>query len=160
MKRISFVCGVTAWLALSPLSAVAAAIDAVVVWKSAGDRMVVLLDERPQVLFSGEDVIVQTVKNRIVLPVGEVKRFTYESVSPSGVNGLHAGDVQVSLSDGQLRLTAQKAGLPVGLYGADGRLLQSVTAGSDGTAEMDISRFPSGTYIIKTSTGNFKITKP
>lgn len=160
MKRLSFVLGMTAWIALSPLSAVATDIDAVVVWKSAGEKMVVLLDERPQVLFSGGDVIVQTVKNRVVLPAGEVKRFTYESVSPSGVSSLHSGDVRISLSDGRLRLTAQKAGSLVELYGADGRLLQSVPAGADGTAAMDINRFPSGTYIIKTSAGNFKITKP
>lgn len=160
MKRLSFVCGMAVLSVLSPFSAWSAAVDAVVVWKSDGSKLVVMLEKLPRVVFSGRELLVQTLEGQIALPAGEVSRFTYESVTPSGVNGPSSGSVQISLLAGRLGFTGQKAGSQVELYGADGRQLQSATAGSDGTAAMDVSRFPSGTYIVKTSAGNFKINKP
>lgn len=160
MKKLPLMCVITAWLVLLPLPAWAEDVNAVVVWKTGGERLVVLLDEQPQVLFSGQDLLVRTAKGTVALPAGEVSRFTYEHVSVSGLAELRTGDVRIGLSDGRLRISALKSGSPVVLYGADGRLLASVAAGNDGMAVMDVHRFPSGTYIVKTSAGNFKINKP
>lgn len=160
MKKYRFFLWLAVVLAALPLFARAADIGVVVVWKSDGSKMIVSLDEQPQVSFAGEDLVVQTRKSRMAWPVREVLRFTYESASSTGLGRLRPGDARVSLSGGRLRFSALKAGSPVELYGADGRQLLSAKAGADGVVTVDAGSIPAGTYIVKTSAGNFKIHKP
>lgn len=152
--------GITALFALLPSFVRAAEVDAVVVWKSGGEKVVIMLDDQPKVFFSGEELVVQTLNGRVALPACEVRRFTYEGVAASGLSELRSGDVRVSLSDGRLRLAALESGSAVRLYGADGRQVVSVKAGADGSAVVDVRSYPAGTYVVKTSAGNFKIHKP
>lgn len=68
--------------------------------------------------------------------------------------GVEGGEEQVSLTlgpsptQGMLLLAGMEDGVPVTVLDISGRLLLSSEASRDGTAELDISEFPPGSYIV------------
>ena len=134
-------------------------VNAVVFWKTDGQKVTVLLDEQPKVMFTADALRVQARQSELSFPAGEVRRFTYETVDATGIASASRGEVRFRLSDNVLHLSALQGRSPIEIYSADGKLLRSVAADAAGSGVVDVRGFPAGVYVIKTSVGTLKIRK-
>ena len=67
--------------------------------------------------------------------------------------------IRISVSAGAVLVDGLKPADKVSLYGANGALLFSVKADTQGRATINVSRLATGVYIVYTPTNSFKFTK-
>lgn len=135
-------------------------INSLVIWKTNGERINILLNENPKVTFTENEMTITTKMNKVSFSATDVIRFTYEDI-PTGINNVAKGnDAMFSIEDEYLNLSNLSQSSLIHIYRTDGTLLSTAKANSNGSAKINIANFASGIYIVKTSVGNFKIHKP
>ena len=144
---------------LCSLSSWAEDINAMMLHLASGKQVVCLLDEKPVVTFSGEELILTTHMNEVSYQSSDVLKFTYLYVDPSGVNQLPMQSMFTLRGNG-LSVVGAEPGSQVAVYSVDGMLVASAKADKKGTASIVLPEQSGKVYVVKTSVANFKITKP
>ncbi|MBR1447962.1 MAG: T9SS type A sorting domain-containing protein [Prevotella sp.] len=126
-----------------------------------GSQRIFMLNERPQLLWEGDNVILTTQTVELTIPCADFKGFTMTGEA-SDVKGLAKGCSRVAIgADGQLHATGLKAGSMLTVYDAAGRTLHQQTIGTSGQATVNLSAQPAGTYMVKIDhQPTLKIRKP
>ena len=113
-----------------------------------GSSRVFLLNERPQLLWEGDNVILTTPTVELTIPRADFKGFTIGE--SDGVRDIVDGNSRVTIgTDGQLRATGLKAGSMLTVYDAAGRTLHQQAVGAGGQVTVSLSAQPAGTYLVK-----------
>ncbi len=119
-----------------------------------------MLDEKPEITFSGSELTVKSEKTTAAFSLSDVLRFTYQKEDEAGINELQADEVALDYVNGTLIISNLKAGESVGVFALDGKQVQKLTARRAGTFRISLSAIPSGVYIVKAGVTSYKITKP
>lgn len=142
------------------LSSWAEDINALMLHLSSGKQVVCLLDEKPIVKFSGDDLVLTTHMNEVSYNSADVLKFTYLYVDPSGISQVNIPHCMFSLSGNTLAVTGAEPDSQITVYTVDGALVASAKTNKKGATSISLPG-PSGkVYVVKTPVANFKITKP
>lgn len=125
-----------------------------------GRQVIVLLDSEPVITFPGDQFVLSTHMNVVSYNAGEISKYTYASVVPSGITNPDAGGTTFAFTESGIVATHLAPGSAVGVYSVDGALVSSGKADVHGNATIGVPARSGAVYVIKTSVVNFKITKP
>lgn len=112
------------------------------------------LAELPRIQLTDLTVSITCGTNVIELPRAEVRGYKIGTHDFSGVSALGA-DTSIAVDGMTISISGLKAGTPVWLYSADGRMAASATADGDGRLSLTASH--PGTYILRTDKSNIKL---
>lgn len=144
--------------------------NALVIWTKDGAKTTyVLLNRKPQMMFSGTNLVVMFVSPDIPasewsissIPLANVQRFTYELVeAPDAISAPEQEQLPFSYqNDGTIIINNVEAGQPVGIYSLDGKLLQQLPPQTSGDYRLSLSGLTPGVYLLKAGKLTTKITK-
>ncbi|MCD8235577.1 MAG: hypothetical protein LUD00_02750 [Prevotellaceae bacterium] len=143
--------------------AVSASIDginALMIHGKSGEKVTILLDEKPAVRFEGDDIVVTTHMNVVSYVSADVVKFTYVSVTPDGMSNPGLFGAVFSFGNDFVRMENQAPHIRVSIYSVDGKLLSSVMTDSKGCASMQLPEPTAAVYVVKTPSSTFKISRP
>lgn len=127
---------------------------------ASGKQVVCMLDEKPVVSFSGDELILTTHMNEVRYQSEDVLKFTYLNVNPTTVNTAEMSQSMFSFSENTLSITGAEPDSPVAVYSVEGILVASAKTDKKGSAIVSLPEQSGKVYVVKTSIANFKITKP
>lgn len=157
MVKINNIKSLVVALAVGCMPMLASAINAVVVTDADGEETVFALADKPKVTFSAEALVITAGDGRVEYPIDKGAKFTFEQRDLSSISDVESGSAVFVIGD-VVEARGLKAGSAVAAYSADGRLIASAAADSEGNASLDLSH-AHGAIIISTTSKTIKIIK-
>lgn len=102
--------------------------------------------------------MITTAQTTINYPLAKILRYTYED-SSQGINDTKELGICITHRSDEVIVTGLQQGKTIFAYGADGK--QLISKRSDGSKRqvLSLSQLPTGVYVIKAETVNYKFTK-
>lgn len=150
----------TLLLLLFPAGVSADGINALLLWKADNKCVSVLLDKQPTVKFTADEINITTLDGIISFPANEIRRFTYGYDPVAIENVKAAGGFEFSFKGNTLRISHLPGGSPVEVFDTEGKQTASARTDGSGNTAISFAAMPTGVYVVKTQSGNFKISKP
>ncbi len=149
-------------LLLSSLAAMASSegVNALMIHGKSGEKVTILLDEKPKVRFQGNDLVVTTHMNVVNYASDDVVKFSYVSVDPNDVSNPGLLGVVFAFDKGAVRMQNLPPYVRVSVYTVDGKLISSSMTDSKGCASLNLPESVASVYIVKTPSSTFKISRP
>ena len=131
------------------------------VWLKNGQRIDLLLSEKPNVQFNEGSLKFVTSGTAIEYNASDVKEFTLEAISPTGINNFSADDKDcvITQSGNTLSVSGAEPYAKFYLYTAGSMLVSTYVANGNGTLSMSLDQLGQGVYILKTASTTFKVMK-
>ena len=145
-------------LLLALLSSSTAKSQTLVVWQKDGSKVYYNLDHQPKTTFTTDDLVITTAQTTISYPLAKILRYTYESGS-QGIDDLKKQGICITHKDDEVIVTGLPQGKTISVYGADGKQLLSKRSDGSTRQVLSLSQLPTGVYVIKAETVNYKIMK-
>lgn len=123
---------------------------------------------KPVMTFTENDVVFSAIvdgKDYVVsYPIRNLAKFTFTTSEnpgnpPTEVQEVEQSDIRFLIDNYTITVTGLAQDLPVNVYSADGRLLNTGKADRNGTASFSIEELPAGTYIVNSQGITFKVLK-
>ena len=145
----------------STLPSAAESLNALKVMQKDGTELTFYLDQKPQVLFQGDYLVVKTETSQTWFFMYWIQRFTYDlyEEDEDGINVPDGDPSGFNYKDGVILMSKLKKNAAVGIYTPDGKMLRQFTANNDGTCRLSLSTLPKGVYLIKAGNLTYKITR-
>ncbi len=146
------------------MSAVAWSASCVVVEQTNGDKSEFLLSTTPQVKCDSNAITLTTTETEIVFSYSDVKKAYISEASSSPESGVEPilqknTSYHVAINDATVIVSGMKENESVNLFSMDGKLLCTAQADADGRAEVSLSQFIKGVYVVKVGSQSFKIVR-
>ena len=125
-----------------------------------GADVIILLDERPKVIFDNNDLVIATQTRMVNYPAEEVLKFTYLDELPVHVDNVTFSGMVLSFDDGKLMVQHLAPNTAVTVCSVDGRLLASGQSDAQGRVSLTLPEVPGGVYVVQTPSVTFKLRKP
>lgn len=129
-----------------------------VIWQKDGSKVYYSLDEQPKTTFTTEELVITTNNATINYPLGKIQRYTYEGGS-LGINDIKAQGVTISHHGDEIIVIGIPVGKYIYVYSVDGKQLLSKQSDGSNRQTLSLSKLPTGVYIIKAETINYKFLK-
>ena len=131
------------------------------VWLNNGQRIDILLSEKPTVKFTEGFLRFEAPSTAIEYSASEVKEFTLESMPSSGIKSLSSNGKNwaFSQSGDVLSISGAEPYAKIQLYSAGGVLISTHAVDGNGTLNIPLNRLDHRVYILKTTSTTFKIMK-
>ena len=139
-------------LFLSALSAYAEDAQLIIKQKS-GNETVLELSSNPIITFEGEDMVVTNDVTTFIVPLSDVDDYVFNT-TPTNIQ---RQVIEPTLHGSHLIFRGLPHGAEVNIYSVDGKRVGTQNADGIGSADVDLSKFPKGTFIIGTSKNRIKI---
>lgn len=118
------------------------------------------LQERPQMQFVGNYVVVRTSEIKLLQFRNLVKAyFIDENNDPDAIKNATQCDGQVSLQPNAIHLAGFKPFIPVHIYEINGNLARKMQINADGALTLSLDDLNTGIYVVKAGETVFKIAK-
>lgn len=156
MKRIAL----SFLMAVVALSSWAEDINAMMLHLASGKQVICLLDEKPIVTFSGDELVLTTHMSEVSYQSADVLKFTYLCVDPVSVNEVGVQQSMFSFVGNSLAVSGAEPDSQIAVYSVDGALVASTKTNKKGAASIVLPEQSGKVYVVKTSVANFKITRP
>lgn len=134
--------------------------NALVLHTTKGNDVTILLEERPIMFFSDNNLVVKTHMNMFHYPFENLLSFSYKNVISSAVDRLRYLNVTFTFKGNTIIASNLSPLTNLSIYKIDGVLVSSVTADENGSAEVLLQEQAGAVFVIKTSSTTFKIVKP
>lgn len=129
-----------------------------VIWQKDGSKVYYSLDEQPKTTFTSEDLVITTNSATISYPLTKIQRYTYEGGS-LGINDIKAHGISISHHGEDIIVIDLPVGKSISIYSIDGKQLLSKQSDGSNRQTLSLSTLPTGVYIIKAETINYKFMK-
>lgn len=129
-----------------------------VIWQKDGNKVYYSLDEQPKTTFTTEELVITTNNATINYPLAKIQRYTYEGGS-LGINDIKAQGVAISHHGDEIIVIGFPVGKSISVYSIDGKQLMSRQSDGSNRQTLSLSTLPTGVYIIKAETINYKFMK-
>ena len=129
------------------------------VWLNNGQRIDLLLSEEPTTTFADGILKFKASGTAIEYKASDVKEFTFEALSSSGINGVSQDgkDCIVNQAGNVLNVSGAAPYAEVNLYNSGGMLVSTHTADDTGSLSISLDKLGHGVYILKIATTTIKI---
>lgn len=129
-----------------------------VVWQTDNSKAYFNMEDEPKTTFEETDLVITTKTNVVRYPLSKILRYTFEGES-LGIKEVKEGGVLLSQHKDDITVTGlPKSGI-VNVYSTDGKLLLSKHSDGSDRITISLSSLPSGLYIIKAGSINYKYMK-
>lgn len=145
-------------LLLAILGSSTAKSQTLVIWQKDGSKVYYSLDEQPKTTFTTENLVITTNNATINYPLSKIQRYTYEEGS-LGINNIKADGVVISHHHDVITITGLPKGKSIHIHSIDGKQLLSKQSDGSNRQVISLSQFPTGVYVIKAETVNYKFMK-
>lgn len=133
---------------------------ALVIESAAGDTAIFVLDEKPKLTFSGTSLFVTSATYEAEYVLSDLRRYSFRQMQSSGINAAESGmQNSVRQDGGKIIVSGIKPGTSVKVFSVSGMAVSSAYADAGGHANVDITSFPTGIYIVKYGDNAIKIRK-
>lgn len=139
---------------LLTLSMSAIAFSGIEVTLTDGSSMVISMDERPVVTFSGSKLVIKTDVSTTEFERSKVKTFNY--LSSSSIEEINVGDCKVNNTGESLQFSNLPAGSEITVHDVSGKLVKSTVA--EGSYRINITDLSSGVYVVSVNGVSTKIS--
>lgn len=131
------------------------------VWLKNGQRIDLLLSEKPNVTYAEGTFKFEASTTVVEYNASEVKEFTLETTQSSGIRNMAADgkDCNIHQSGNMLNISGVEPNAMLRLYNAGGMLISTNMADGKGTFSISLDPLDHGVYILKMATTTFKIMK-
>ncbi|MCF2592156.1 hypothetical protein JQM97_14675 [Prevotella hominis] len=134
--------------------------NALVLHKSNGKSVVIMLGDTPKLSFEGADIIIQTHLMNVAYSSKDILGFTYEFVSTASIDKINSNsNICFKRENSHIFITGLDVDSSVMVFSLDGKVLSSIVANSDRNAIINLANIPVNVCVVKTSVGTFKISK-
>ena len=125
-----------------------------------GTQHVLLLSERPELLWEGGNIIISAGNTELCIPRTDFRGFS--ASDKDAIKIVKNGGSKVAVdANGRLKAEGLKAGSLIRVYDSSGQQVSQQTVASNGRATVRISGKSSGTFIVKIDNQPaIKIVKP
>lgn len=147
-------------LVQATISKASDAINALMLHRSNGQNVTIMLDQQPVVTFSNSDLVVATHMNTVIFPASEILKFSYVSVENDGISNPSVYGMICAFSENMLNVNNLKPSSSLQVYSADGTLIYSAFADNRGKISIPMQGTTGTVYLVKTSSMTLKIRKP
>ena len=117
------------------------------------------LKDKPKVTFEGTNLKVSAETGDISFALAGVLRFTYAMRSPTGISEQVEDPTGVTFEGDILVISQLKANAVASIYALDGKLIRQLKPQRTGTYRINLSKLPTGLYLVKADNVTYKITK-
>ncbi len=152
VKRFNFVLLALLLLMVIPMRAVDVQYLTIV---SQGNSVSFALSEKPVITYQYNQLVVATAKETIEIPVADITGTRFEE-SPSSIHNLMSED-KPQIKGCLICFSDLIHGTLVQVFTSDGHNIVKVKADYSGTAQVNLSEFPKGIYLIKAGKQTIKI---
>lgn len=129
-----------------------------VVYFTNGSATSFVVDDKPHVSFSENEILIRAKDMSTEYPVASVRKFAFADKSGLVSPELIDNEVRFTYTDRDcLGACGLKSNEPITLYRTDGTCALTTKANADGNAEIDLSNLEPGIYIVNTASKTFKI---
>ena len=125
-----------------------------VVWQKSGEKVYFDLADLPETTFEEGKLVIKTNQATVSYQLENILRYTYQGFVATGIEQ-QANDRTDEVTFGNL-----PEGSTVGLYAANGMLLEQFKTNAGKTFTLSIRHRPSGVYIVKAGKETIKLTRP
>ena len=148
MIKLLLACG----LLMSPVPGNAENRPSMVIYTTSGDYQIFISDN-PKMTYHDNLLVIRNDRGLTVsVEAADVRSFQFNgSDTPTGIRTADAAARSGSV------LSGLTAGSRIDVFGLDGKLVKSLKADKEGTAEIDFRQLPKGILVIKTEKGSLKI---
>ena len=134
--------------------------NAMVLHKSDGKSVTIMLGDLPKLSFDGNDVIIQTHLMNVTYSSKDILGFSYKFVPNTSIDKINSNSsVYFKRENGNIFIAGLDVDSSVMVFSLDGKVLCSNVANRVGKATINLTRIPVNVCIVKTSIGTFKISK-
>ena len=132
-----------------------------VVWQKSGEKVYYDLADLPETSFENGKLVIKTNRATVSYQLENILRYTYQGFVPTGIEQL-AGDrtVTVNREADEVTFGNLPEGTVVGIYAANGMMLEQLKTDGSKTLTISIRHRPSGVYIVKAGKETIKLTRP
>ena len=120
-----------------------------------GKPIIFALLEKPVITYQNNLLVVATSKETVEIPVGDISSIVFSGTSTAIHNLMSEGKPQVK--GGLAYFSDLKPGTLVYVFTSDGKNIAKVKADYNGTAQVSLSDFPKGVYLLKAGKQTIKI---
>ena len=120
-----------------------------------GKPIIFALLEKPMITYQNNQLVITTSKETVEIPVGDISSIVFSGTSTAIHNLMSEGKPQVK--GGLAYFSDLKPGTLVYVFTSDGKNMAKVKADYSGTAQVNLSEFPKGIYLIKAGKQTIKI---
>lgn len=145
-------------LLVSCLSAKASeVVNQLVVWTKNDAKMTYWLSDCPKMSFTETYMIVEHDGTKVNVAIEDIIKLTYEKAETTAIDNF-TKDSDFIFDGTSITLSGLYVGTDVHVYTIDGALVLKGRV-EDGGCTVDVSTFPTGIYIVKTSGATYKIIR-
>jgi len=131
-----------------------------VVWKKDGSKVAFALNEKPQVTFSENSLMINSTTVSVSYELKDMAKFTYEDSESQGIKNIENDKDSSFKFDGEMLLfPSLKAGSKVAIHNLGGVLVFSRTIEAAGDYSFPISHLDKGVYLVSVDGLTYKIVK-
>ena len=131
------------------------------VWLNNGQRIDLLLSEKPTTTFAEGILKFEAPGTAIEYKASEVKEFTLEDTQSSGIRNMSADskDCTINQSGNVLSISGAEPNAKLYLYNAGGMLVSTHAADGTGKLSISLDQLNRRAYILKIASTTLKIIK-
>lgn len=133
-----------------------AQVEFLIVNLSDGSAASVALADHPVMKTSDGQFTVEAENLKLSVPISEVVGYSFSEVSAveeTMVTSSH------NIDNNHIIFSNMKDGENISIFSMNGMIMAQATTNADGKADINISNFPLGAYIVRTSSSSFKFIK-
>lgn len=134
---------------------VAASVNTLRVNLKDGSTVVFPLESSPVIKTYGNQLNVESSDESITIPFSDLENYTFADNKNTGLSSAES-DSERALVNGHILFSGLTDGEPISVFSTDGILRLQTQADSAGSADIDTTSLPSGTYVVKTLSSSFK----
>lgn len=143
---------------LVSLGAVADNVTTLELVQNSGDTVQFALSASPVITTSNNQLVITAGTQKVEVSLSDVKLYHFLTDTATGINKTTDNQSATrSFNDGMVSFSGLKAFSSIIVATVDGKLVANVKADASGRASIDLNAYGHGLYIIKSTTGSFKI---
>lgn len=132
-----------------------------VVWQKSGEKTYIDMSEMPETTFEDGLLVISTSKSTVQFQLDNVLRYTYTGYVATGIDLLPTERmINIAKEGDSVTLSNLREGTTVGIYSANGTLLEQHTTKGGQPLYLSVSQRPAGVYIVKAGKETIKLMRP
>lgn len=132
-----------------------------VVWQKSGEKVYFELNEMPETTFENRLLVIRSSKTSVSYQLENILRYTYEGVNSTDIDLLPSERAVIIAKNGDgVTFRNLPDGTTVGVYSANGMLVEQCTATTGKPLTISVAQRPAGVYVVKAGKETIKLMKP
>lgn len=131
------------------------------VWLKNGQRIDLMLSEKPNVSFTSGTLKFTATSSSVEYNANDVKEFTLEATQSTGIQDANDGgkECRVSQSGDVLSISGADPYAKISIYSAGGMLISTHSADGNGVLNVSLNQLGPGVYVLNIASTTLKIIR-